>query len=182
MTRADSAPDPGGDRLEAGLLHQSIGDVLAKGYVLSLGTADEDGPWVSDVLYVCDADWSVYWASSPQSRHSKAIERLGQAAATVTISTGPGQKDLGVQMAGPASRRGRDLGPGLVLKYLRKYRPGLSEVSTALIGGQDWYVLSPRYVVLVDQARYGFARQRVDLSDGKGPATSRTGSGPSPHQ
>lgn len=40
--------------------------VLADAYVMSLGTADEGGAWVADLIYVADEDFNLYWISFPQ--------------------------------------------------------------------------------------------------------------------
>lgn len=49
--------------LRARLLHMEdikslVVAVLKQGYLMSLGTADESGPWVSDVIYIYE--WNIY--------------------------------------------------------------------------------------------------------------------------
>ena len=46
-----------------------IKEVLEKGYLMSLGTVDEGGVWVSDVIYVFDDEFNLYWISDPDTRH-----------------------------------------------------------------------------------------------------------------
>ena len=50
-----------------------IKEVLEKGYLMSLGTVDEGGVWVCDVIYIFDDDLNIYWMSKDFRRHSKAI-------------------------------------------------------------------------------------------------------------
>ncbi len=44
-------------------IKQLIKEVLERGYLMSLGTVDDGGVWVSDVIYVFDDDFTMYWMS-----------------------------------------------------------------------------------------------------------------------
>jgi nitroimidazol reductase NimA-like FMN-containing flavoprotein (pyridoxamine 5'-phosphate oxidase superfamily) len=57
-------------------VREKIKQVLEQGYILSLGTYDENGPWVADVRYISDDDFNIYWMSDPKFRHSEAIEKI----------------------------------------------------------------------------------------------------------
>ena len=81
------------DRSELVELAKSI---LDKGYLMSLGVTDESGVWVCDVIYVHDDAMNVYWVSDPEVRHSQAIHKNGQVAATITVSNNPGEDNVGI--------------------------------------------------------------------------------------
>lgn len=41
-------------------LRELAKSILDQGYLMSLGTADSGGVWVSDVIYIHDADFTIY--------------------------------------------------------------------------------------------------------------------------
>ena len=49
-------------------------EILEDGFLMSLGTIDEGGVWVADIIFVPE-EWELYWVSMPDARHSKALER-----------------------------------------------------------------------------------------------------------
>ena len=79
-----------------------IVEVLEKGYLMSLATTDEGGPWVADVIFVYDDDLTIWWLSRPQTRHSKAIAHERRVAATITVSNRRGEDNVGLQICGMA--------------------------------------------------------------------------------
>lgn len=60
--------------------------VTKDAYVMSLGTVDEKGVWVADLIYIPDENFNLYWISMPNARHSQAIERNNKVACTITAS------------------------------------------------------------------------------------------------
>jgi len=53
-----------------------------------IGTTGEDGsPWVTPVFFAPNGTDTLYWVSSPDSRHSRYIERRSAIAITVFDST-----------------------------------------------------------------------------------------------
>ena len=80
-----------------------VEEILSKGYVMSLATLDDGGIWVSDVVYVFDRNFNIYWISQVSTRHSKAIEENSKIAATITTSV-HGGKNEGLQIEGKAEK------------------------------------------------------------------------------
>ena len=114
---------------------------MEKGYLISLGTVDDNGVWVADVIYVYDHELSIYWMSSPQSRHSLAIEKNSTISGTITASQTPGEKDFGVQLCGVAAKLGKTVKPAIAMKYLRKTNGfDVTHIRKVLRDGYDWYV------------------------------------------
>ncbi len=132
-------------------IKQRILEVLEKGYLLSIGTIDESGPWVADVRYVSDANFKIYWMSDLKCRHSKAIEKNPKIAATIELNFNFGTPNFGLQMSGTA-RKLSLFKPNLAIKYVtRRGKPKPSQISAILKNGYSWYELSPEFIELNDE-------------------------------
>ena len=135
-------------------------EALSTSYLMSLGVVDAEGPWVADVIFVHDDECNVYWMSTSDRRHSIAIESNPNVAAAITVATKPGEPDLGVQMSGVAEVI--DSVPReVVLKYFRKRDKPEPAENFVVLEGHYWYVLRPMQIELIDEARFGYDRQRV---------------------
>ena len=82
---------------------QLIKEVLDQGYLMSLGTVDEGGVWVADVIYIHDDDFNIYWMSDPDVRHSQALLTNKQVSGTITTSR-PKENNIGIQFSGIAEK------------------------------------------------------------------------------
>jgi len=49
-------------------IRKRIIEVLDQTHLMSLGTTDDDGIWVADVIFLYDNDLNIYWLSSPDCR------------------------------------------------------------------------------------------------------------------
>ncbi|MEK7620714.1 MAG: hypothetical protein AAB413_05790 [Patescibacteria group bacterium] len=110
-------------------LHQLTRKVLERGYLLSLGIVDAQGPWVADVIYIFDDDFNLYWMSQPKRRHSQAIDSgSNRVAAAIAVTQGPDQPDEGLQISGTAARVEKPSSE-LLKKWMKKkgrlYIPGM---------------------------------------------------------
>jgi len=145
-------------------IKERIIEILEKGYLLSIGTVDDGGPWVSDVRYVSDNDCKIYWMSDSKCRHSKAIEKNPKVAATIEVNFNFGIPNLGVQISGKAKKLGL-MRPDLAIKYItRRGKPKPSQASTILKNGFNWYELSPEFIELNDEENFGFNnKQKIDF-------------------
>ena len=143
---------------------ERIKEVLEKGYLLSLATIDEGGLWVSDVRYVSDDDFTVYWMSDPNSRHSKAIEGNSQVACTIELNYNFGTPNLGLQFSGKAKKLS-NLRIDLAIKYVtRRGKPKPSQISNILKNGYCWYELKPDFIELNDEENFGFDnKQKIEF-------------------
>jgi uncharacterized protein YhbP (UPF0306 family) len=155
---------PNGEEITMTDIRERIREVLEKGYLISLGTVDDSGVWVADVIYVFDNELSIYWMSIPQSRHSLAIEKKNTIAGTITVSQTPGEKDFGIQLRGVAVKLGITVKLAIAIKYLNKTNGfSVTQIRKALKDGYKWYVLRPEFIELIDQAHFGYNKQRVDF-------------------
>lgn len=146
-------------------IKERIKKVLEQGYLLSLGTIDEGGPWVSDVIYISDDDFNLYWMSNTKFRHSEAIEKNNNVAGTITVSQKPGVLDFGLQIKG-TSKKLEGLNLTLIAKYLKKKGKVVPDkVIDILLGGYAWYQMKPTTIELIDQENYNFDKKKIDLNN-----------------
>ncbi len=135
---------------------------LERGYLMSLATVDDGGPWVSDVIYVFDDDLNVYWMSDPDVRHSKAIANDARVAVSITANA-RGDMNLGVQVAGMAEKID---GPrhDLAVKHFAKRNKPAPAPEDDVLQGDAWYVLRPSLIELIDEEHFGFTKQKLALA------------------
>ena len=136
-------------------------DVLEKGYLMSLGTQDDGGVWVSDVIYIFDEGLNIYWMSSPNVRHSKAIIVNPKIAGTITANL-PKEDNLGIQFEGIAEKI-EGARYDLALKhFIKRKKPEPKETDDVLYGS-SWYLLKPKSIELIYEKYFGFKKQKLEL-------------------
>ena len=136
-------------------------EVLHKGYLMSLGTVDAGGVWVSDVIYVFDDDLNIYWMSDPDVRHSQAIMKNNSVAVAIAAS-GQGEDNFGLQLAGVVSKID---GPryDLAVKHFTKRQKPLPSETDDVLEGDSWYMLKPTFIELIHEPLFGFKKQKLEL-------------------
>ncbi len=142
-------------------LRARVLEVLEKGYLMSLGSVDEGGVWVCDLLYVFDDTLKIYWTSSPRVRHSVAIEANSKVAGTIT-SNSPKEDNFGIQFEGIA-RKLDDLRPDLLVKmFLKRKKIVPADIAEAM-KGRSWYELTPTKIELIDEKNFGYKKQNINF-------------------
>jgi uncharacterized protein YhbP (UPF0306 family) len=141
-------------------LKQRVREVLEQTHLMSLGVVDEGGVWVSDVIFVFDDDLNVYWMSDPEARRSRAIEKTGRAAGTITATTKSGEPNFGIQFEGAAEKIN---GPrhDLAVKHYAKRGKAAPLETDDVLDGDAWYKLTPTKLRLIDETNFGFEAQDV---------------------
>lgn len=145
-------------------IKQRVLEILGNTHLMSLGVSDQDGVWVADVIFLHNDDLNIYWLSSPDCRHSKAILENAKVAATITYSTKSKEANFGLQLAGKVERLdGARF--DLIVKHWAKRGHQIPDISKALevLEGDCWYKLVPTKIELVDEANFGFDRQSLKL-------------------
>lgn len=147
--------------MEAKDVKQLIKEVLEGGYLMSLGTVDDGGVWVSDVIYIFDDDFNLCWMSKLHRRHSKAIELNKNVAGTITAETRIGY-ELGIQFEGVAQKiEGARF--DLAKKHCAKRgKPEPKETDDVLYGAA-WYMLKPKKIELICQEHFGYEKQKLEF-------------------
>ncbi len=136
-----------------------VKEILEKGYVISLGTTDEGGVWVTDLVYVHDEEFNIYWFSYDNVRHSVALMKKPNVAGTITLSTSTKDKDIGLQVEGIAEKV-PDSNQKIALAYNAK--KGRTTPWT-LEEGQSWYRLKPSKIELIYEPLFGFEKKTLEL-------------------
>ena len=135
--------------------------VLEKGYLMSLGTIDDSGVWVCDVIYIYDKDLNIFWMSKDFSRHSKAIMLNPKVAGTITIS-GPKENNLGIQFSGIAEKIKVARFDLAKQHYAKRKKPEPKEIDDVLDGGA-WYTVKPEKIELIHEKLFGFEKQKLEF-------------------
>jgi len=138
-----------------------VKEVLEKGYLMSLGTTDDGGVWVCNVIYIYDEDFNLYWMSDPECRHSKAIMKNPKVAGTVTVNL-PKENNLGIQFSGFAEKIDGDR-YDLAKKHYAKRRKSELKETEDVLQGDSWYILKPEKIELICEEFFGFEKQILDL-------------------
>lgn len=141
-----------------------IRSVLEKGYLMSLATIDENGPWVSDVIFVSESDFSLFWISNTRSRHSNAILKNSKVAGTITLTQGPNEDDIGLQIEGIAEKLEGDNLERATQHRLKRKKPAPKKEGEILEANESWYKLKPTKIELIYSPRWGFTKQVVEMS------------------
>lgn len=135
-----------------------IKEVLEKGYLMSLATRDSGGLWVSDVIYIYDDDFNIYWMSDPTARHSKALEGNPFVAGSITVS-GQGEDNLGIQFSGQAEKISETRFDLATKHFLKRKKPA-PKPDDDVLQGDAWYVVRSTTIDLIHEKLFGFKKQQ----------------------
>lgn len=144
-------------------IKELVFSVLEKGFLMSLATVDESGPWVSDVIYVHDDKLNLYWLSKMITRHSKAIEKNPKVAATITVWQKQGDKNVGLQIEGVANKVEGDILEMAVKHRLKRNKKVPTKEGEILEVGESWYKIKPTKIELIYELLYGFNKKKLEL-------------------
>lgn len=134
-------------------------EILDQAYILSLGTVDENGPWVSDLVFVYDDNFNIYWLSLPDTRHSQAIEKNPQVSASVTISYKQGEDNIGLQLEGFARKIEGDILEIATKHLLKRKKPAPKKEGEIFEANQSWYKLKPTKIQIIYEPLWGFEKK-----------------------
>jgi uncharacterized protein YhbP (UPF0306 family) len=160
-------------------LRDQVLSFLEAQHVLTVATADTDGPWAAAVFYASEG-FSLYFLSDPASRHARSIGENPRVAVAISDWTGGWRAIRGVQLEGDAERvpegptRDRAL-----IRFLAKF-PAVATALTDTAGNPDLvrafqttavYRIQPRRLFWVDN-RQGLGRRAelpLDAPPSSGP-------------
>ena len=143
-------------------LRELTKSILEQGYLMSLGTVDSDGVWVSDVIYLHDDAFNLFWLSDPEARHSRAVLLNPKVAATITVSNNTGEPNVGLQIAGVAEKlEGNNLALATEHRLKRKKSPPITDGEVE--EGDSWYRLRPTKIEVIHEPSFGFEKQVLGL-------------------
>jgi uncharacterized protein YhbP (UPF0306 family) len=143
-------------------LRELAKSILGQGYLMNLGTVDSGGVWVSDVIYIHDDAFNLFWLSDPEVRHSKAVQKNPKVAATITISNNAGEQNIGLQIEGVAEKlEGNNLELATQHRLKRKKAPPTRDGEVE--EGDSWYRLRPTKIEIIHEPHFGFEKQILEL-------------------
>lgn len=145
-------------------IRELVTSVLEKGFLMSLATVDENGPWVSDVIYVYDDKLNLYWLSEISTRHSKAIKKNQKVAASITIWAKQGDDNIGLQLEGKAKKIKRDIFEMAIKHRLKRNKKAPKKAGEILEHNESWYCLEPSKIELIYEPLYGFNKKQLKLA------------------
>jgi uncharacterized protein YhbP (UPF0306 family) len=133
---------------------EAIAALLREESTLALATADEHGvAGVAPLFYIADEQLALYWLSSPESLHSRNLQRNPLASAAIFRPTADWRQICGVQMRGPVEaiidpeRR-----KALVRIYWERFQ--LSALLRPAVGRSTVYALRPQWFRFIDNTRH----------------------------
>ena len=142
-------------------IRKLIKEVLEKGYLMSLGTVDEGGVWVCDVIYIFDDQLNLYWMSDPDCRHSRAVIKNPNIAGTITVNS-PKENNLGIQFEGIGAKI-EGVRFDLAKKHYAKRNKSEPKETDDVLRGDSWYMLKPKRIELIHEKLFGFKKQKINL-------------------
>ena len=143
-------------------LRPVLREFLAGQSTLTLATAGvKDGrPQAAPLFFASDDDFNLYWISSPDSRHSLNIADWNDAAAAIYVPTWEWTGIKGVQIEGDAVPVVEDDERQRALALYRAKFPFVNERFAELIEQSVIYVLRPRWLRWLDNARrFGYKQE-----------------------
>jgi uncharacterized protein len=143
-------------------LPDAVAAQLAAHHVMTLATVGEDGPWAAAVFYAHEQA-SLYFLSSPATRHARNLEHDARCAATIQHDVADWAEVRGVQVEGRACRLAGDDARRAHELYGRKFplvanlarAPAAIALAFARIA---WYRLEAQRLHLIDN-RLGFGHR-----------------------
>lgn len=95
-------------------------NIIAANRYLALATCTGEDPWVAPLAYAVDKDYTFYYYSASNSRHSQHIKHNRQVAFTIYDSSLPSDKVDGLQVAAIASEIAVTELPHVIEMYYRQ--------------------------------------------------------------
>ncbi|MBI5958527.1 MAG: pyridoxamine 5'-phosphate oxidase family protein [Chloroflexi bacterium] len=131
-------------------------DFLAGQSTLVLGTAGEQDahPQVAPLFFASDDQFNLYWISDPDSRHSANLADWNKAAAAIFVHTWDWGGIKGLQVEGAACPVTADDERVRALVLYREKFPFVTDKFASLIEVSTIYVLRPRWLRWLDNARH----------------------------
>ena len=138
---------------------------LAAHNVMTLATCGSEGPWSAAVFYASE-EFTLYFVSSPASRHARELARDERVAAAIHEDYRDWRAIQGIQLAGRVERLEGESREAALACYRGKF-PFLESVSgpvLAALGRAACYRLTPSELHFIDNAAGFGARTRIHLS------------------
>lgn len=142
--------------------HRRALDYLRSHHVMTLATQGADGPWAASVFYAADG-FTLYFLSSPTSRHSANVASNPRVAVTVQEDYADWPQIKGVQAEGVVAELSRDEEALVRRLYGEKYPVvgKLAQAPAVIVQAMTkvrWYRFVPDRLYFIDNAA-GFGQR-----------------------
>lgn len=142
--------------------HRRALDYLRSHHVMTLATQGADGPWAASVFYAADG-FTLYFLSSPTSRHSANVASNPRVAVTVQEDYADWPQIKGVQAEGVVAELSRDEEALARRLYGEKYPVvgKLAQAPAVIVQAMTkvrWYRFVPDRLYFIDNAA-GFGQR-----------------------
>lgn len=150
-------------------LRQRIGVFLGEWHVMSLATADREGPHSANLFYACD-ELALVWVSAVDARHSRAIAMSPHVAATIAPDYSDFAGIKGLQIDGAARRLTDADERRASFALLEERYPFLARRADLPAAVREAYAraavyrLEPSRIVLIDNTRSFGHRDVLELN------------------
>ncbi|MEE8526273.1 MAG: pyridoxamine 5'-phosphate oxidase family protein [Thermoanaerobaculia bacterium] len=138
--------------------------------VMTLATAGSEGLWAAAVFYVNDG-WTLFFLSSPRTRHGRNILAGAGVAATIQEDYGRWTAIQGIQLEGEVQRIEGEERDAAIERYAAKFSvtadPAQHEIRQAL-RKVAWFRLLPRRLHFIDNSLGLGHRDEVPLGQEDG--------------
>jgi uncharacterized protein YhbP (UPF0306 family) len=144
--------------------HRMCIEYLSSHHVLNLATCGSAGTWCAAVFYASE-DLSLYFLSSPNSRHAADLDSNPRVACTIQEDYSDWRKIRGIQLEGSATQiRGQEQARAIALygaKFPVIHAAALAprEIAAALLT-VTWYRVLPSRVYFLDNS-LGFGHRDI---------------------
>jgi uncharacterized protein YhbP (UPF0306 family) len=138
---------------------------LAAHNVMTLATCGADGPWSAAVFYASE-EFTLYFVSSPGSRHARELAREPRVAAAIHEDYRDWRAIQGIQLAGRVERLAGESREAALACYRGKFAflESVTGPVLAALGKAAVYRLTPSELHWIDNAAGFGARTPVHLS------------------
>jgi uncharacterized protein YhbP (UPF0306 family) len=153
-------------------LPATVADYLDRHHVMTLATSGAGGPWAAAVFYVNDGA-TLYFVSSPSSRHGRNLAQDPRCAATIQDNPADWAQIKGVQLEGQVTEVSGDDNAHARQRYGDKF-PLVGGLGSALastppaivqaLAKVRWYRLVAQRLHFIDNSRGFGHREEIDLT------------------
>jgi uncharacterized protein YhbP (UPF0306 family) len=141
-----------------------IKEILDRSHLMTVGTIDEGGPWVANVVFIYDENFNIYWMSDPETRHSKAILNNSKTAGTICLNNKSKEPNIAIQLSGAANKiEGERF--DLAKKHLTKRGYPEPKETDDVLQGDSWYMIKPDFIDLTHEELFGYNKKKIILNN-----------------
>jgi uncharacterized protein len=148
-------------------LPDAVAEYLERHHVMTLATVGGDGPWAAAVFYVNERG-TLYFLSSPSSRHCRNLALDPRCAATIHEDVGDWTKIKGVQLEGRVNEIDGDELVHARQRYGAKF-PVVGRLASApaaiveALAKVRWYRLQSEHMHFIDNSQGFGHREQIDV-------------------